>query len=119
MLIEGSQPLRDDLDRSLVGVGLPGCGWERSRIPGSIRAGWLMGTAGATGETVPPAVWRNTRRSSAMSLAVVYRSVARFDIAFRQMRSSSLGIVSSIWRGGRASVVAIRSSNSLRASSLS
>ena len=71
--------------------------------------GVLMGTAGAAGETVPPAVLRNSRRSSAMSRAVVYRSVARFEIAFRQMRSSSLGIVSSIWRGGRASVVAIRS----------
>ena len=51
-------------------------------------------------------------------MPVVYRSVARFDIAFRQMRSSSLGIVSSIWRGGRASVVAIRSMSSLRASIL-
>ena len=40
-----------------------------------------------------------------MSLAVVYRSDARFVIALRQIRSSSLGIVSSIWRGGRASVV--------------
>ena len=40
-----------------------------------------------------------------MSLAVVYRSDARLDIAFRQIRSSSLGIVSSIWRGGRASAV--------------
>ena len=30
-----------------------------------------------------------------MSLAVVYRSEARFDRAFRQMRSSSFGIVSS------------------------
>ena len=38
-----------------------------------------------------------------MSLAVVYRSDARFDSAFRQIRSSSLGIVSSIWRGGRGS----------------
>ena len=38
-----------------------------------------------------------------MSLAVVYRSDARFAIALRQIRSSSLGIVSSIWRGGRAS----------------
>ena len=50
-----------------------------------------------------------------MSLAVVYRSDARFAIAFRQIRSSSLGIVSSIWRGGRASVVAICSMISLRA----
>ena len=66
--------------------------------------GELIGTAGAAGETVPPAVWRNKRRSSAMSLAVVYRSDARFDSALRQIRSSSLGIVSSIWRGGRASV---------------
>ena len=39
-----------------------------------------------------------------MSLAVVYRSDARFDSALRQIRSSSLGIVSSIWRGGRGSV---------------
>ena len=38
-----------------------------------------------------------------MSLAVVYRSDARFDSALRQIRSSSLGIVSSIWRGGRGS----------------
>ena len=47
-----------------------------------------------------------------MSLAVVYRSEARFDSAFRQIRSSSFGIVSSIWRGGRASVVVICSSSS-------
>ena len=92
---------------------------------GAVSASWVdpggvaIGTAGATGETVPPVVWRNKRRSSAMSLAVVYRSDARLDSALRQIRSSSLGIVSSIWRGGRASVVAIRSSNSLRASSLS
>ena len=71
-----------------------------------------IGTAGAAGETVPPVVWRNKRRSSAMSLAVLYRSDARFESAFWQIRSSSLGIVSSIWRGGRASVVAIRSSSS-------
>ena len=38
-----------------------------------------------------------------MSLAVVYRSEARFDRAFKQMRSSSLGMPSSICRGGRAS----------------
>ena len=38
-----------------------------------------------------------------MSLAVLYRSDARFESAFWQIRSSSLGIVSSIWRGGRAS----------------
>ena len=34
MFIEGSQPLRDDLDRSLVGVGLPGCGREWSGFQG-------------------------------------------------------------------------------------
>ena len=34
MLIERSQPLGDDLDRSLVGVGLPGCGRERSGFQG-------------------------------------------------------------------------------------
>ena len=49
------------------------------RIPGLIRAGGSMGAAGAPGETVPPAAWRNRRRSSAMSLAVLYRSDARFD----------------------------------------
>ena len=77
-----------------------GGGGAASRVdPGGV----LTGTAGATGETVPPVVWRNKRRSSAMSLAVLYRSDARFDSAFRQMRSSSLGIVSSICRGGRAS----------------
>ena len=42
-----------------------------------------------------------------MSLAVVYRSDARFDTAFRAIRSSSLGIVSSTWRGGRGSAVVI------------
>ena len=66
------------------------------RIPGLIRVGCLRTAARAKGETVPAAVWRNKRRSSAMSLAVVYRSDARFDKAFRQIRSSSLGIVSSI-----------------------
>ncbi len=47
-----------------------------------------------------------------MSLAVLYRSDARFDSAFRQIRSSSLGIVSSIWRGGRGSAVVIDSMTS-------
>ena len=37
MLIERSQPLGDDLDRSLVRVGLPGCRAGVERIPGSIR----------------------------------------------------------------------------------
>ncbi len=50
--------------------------------------------------------------SSAMSLAVLYRSDARFESAFWQIRSSSLGIVSSIWRGGRGSVVLIDSRTS-------
>ena len=39
-----------------------------------------------------------------MSLAVRVALWARFDSAFWQIRSSSLGIVSSIWRGGRGSV---------------
>jgi len=43
----------------------------------------------------------------AMSLAVLYRSDARFESAFWQIRSSSLGIVSSVCRGGRGSVVVI------------
>ena len=47
-----------------------------------------------------------------MSRAVVYRSDARFASAFRQIRSSSLGIVSSICRGGRGSAVAICSRTS-------
>ena len=34
VLIEGSQPLRHDLDRSLIGVGLPGGGRERSGFQG-------------------------------------------------------------------------------------
>jgi hypothetical protein len=38
---------------------------------------------------------------------VLYRSDARFDSAFWQIRSSSRGMVSSIWRSGRGSVVAI------------
>ncbi len=79
------------------------------RIPALIRRGGLMAAAGAAGETMPPAAWRNRRRSSAMSLAVLYRSDARFASDFWQIRSSSLGIVSSIWRGGRGSVVLIDS----------
>ena len=67
-----------------------------------VHTGWgAKGTAGARDETVPAVVSRNERRSSAKSLAVLCRSVARLLIAFKQMRSSSLGIVSSIWRGGR------------------
>ena len=72
-------------------------------IPALIRVGCLSEPQVAAGETVPPVDWRNTRRSSAMSLAVLYRSDARFASAFWQMRSISLGIVSSIWRGGRGS----------------
>ena len=86
-----------------------GGGGAASRVdPGGV----LIGTAGAsrrdrascglggTSAGLPPCPWR-----------CVYRSDARFDSAFRQIRSSSLGIVSSIWRGGRASVVAISSSD--------
>ena len=51
-----------------------------------------------------------------MSLAVVYRSEARFDRAFRQMRSSSFGMVSSHCRGGRTSRFVICSSSSSRES---
>ena len=40
------------------------------RLPGLIRVGCSTGPQGRAGETVPPAVWRNRRRSSAMSLAV-------------------------------------------------
>ena len=47
MLIEGSQPLGDDLDRSLVGVGLSGGGRGWSGFQG--RSGWCAtGTAGAS-----------------------------------------------------------------------
>ena len=82
------------------------------RNPGLIRVECCVRTAGAAGETVPPVVWRNKRRSSAMSLAVLYRSDARFASAFWQIRSSSLGIVSSVCRGGRGSVVVICSMTS-------
>ena len=51
-----------------------------------------------------------------MSLAVLYRSDARLAMAFRQIRSSSLGIASSICRGGRGSAVMICSSSSGRES---
>ena len=40
------------------------------RLPGLIRAGCSSEPQGRAGETAPPAVWRNKRRSSAMSLAV-------------------------------------------------
>src|SRR5256885_813014 len=39
-----------------------------------------------------------------MSSAVVYRSVARFASALKQIRSSSFGIASSSWRGGRGAL---------------
>ncbi len=87
-----------------------GSGADSRVDPGGV----LVGTAGAPGEAVPPAAWRNRRRSSAMSLAVLYRSDARFASDFWQIRSSSLGIVSSIWRGGRGSVVLIDSRTSRR-----
>ena len=94
-------------------------GWSESvclEVVGTIGAGCANVAGAPVVEAVFAAVLRNSRKSSAMSRAVVNRSAARFDIAFKQMRSSSLGIVSSIWRGGRASVVAIRSSSSLRSS---
>ena len=43
-----------------------------------------------------------------MSLAMLYRSDARFESAFWQIRSSSLGILSSICRGGRGSAAGDR-----------
>jgi len=51
-----------------------------------------MMTAGAAGKPVPPVVGRNKPRSSAMSLAVLYRSDDRFESAFWQIRSSSLAL---------------------------
>ena len=48
-----------------------------------------------------------------MSPAVLYLSDARFESAFWQILSSSLGIVSSVCRGGRGSVVVICSMTSL------
>src|SRR5712671_6262375 len=47
-----------------------------------------------------------------MSFAVVYRSDARLDNALRQMRSSSFGMPSSYWRGGRGSKLVICSMRS-------
>ena len=75
-------------------------------------AGEQTAAAEAAGRTMLPVVWRNNRRSSAMSLAVLYRSDARFERAFWQIRSSSLGIVSSVCRGGRGSWVVICSMTS-------
>src|SRR6266542_1997195 len=46
---------------------------------------------------------RKWRRSAARSFAVVYRSEARLASAWRQMRSSSFGMQSSFWLGGRGS----------------
>ena len=46
-------------------------------------------------------------------LGGAYRSDARFESAFWQIRSSSPGIVSSIWRGGRGSDVMICSITSI------
>jgi hypothetical protein len=48
------------------------------------------------------AALRKCRKSSAMSLTAEYRWEARFERAFRQMRSSSLWMLSSICRGGLA-----------------
>ena len=119
MLIEGSQPLRDDLDRSLVGVGLPGSGreWSASRVdPG----GGLMGTAGAS---------RRDRASCGLEeQAKVFRHVLGGACSGRSPASTTPSgrSVPVPWGScrrsggeGEASVVAIRSSNSLRASSLS
>ena len=106
MFIEGSQPLGDDLDAVLIGIG--SLGGDRLGCGFLGRAGGgLTCTGEARGRRGSRTVWRNKRRSSAMSLAVVNLSVARFDSAFRQIRSSSLGIVSSICRGGRGSVMVI------------
>ena len=69
MLIEGSQPLRHDLDRSLVGVGLPGRWTGVERLPGSIRVGAdrdrrgeqarpCLLRFGGTSEGLPPCPWR-------------------------------------------------------------
>ena len=52
---------------------------------------------------------RKYRRLSAMSIAVVYRSVVRLDNALRQTRSNSLGMESTSCRGGRTSSFLIRS----------
>ena len=106
VLVEGAQPLRDDLDRVAVGVGSPGTWRESACLLG--RPGGELPAAGSAHASSPPrCVSRKSRRSSAMSAAVVYRSDARFASALRQIRSSSLGIVSSICRGGRGSAVAI------------
>ena len=47
-----------------------------------------------------------------MSLAVVYRSMARLHSDLRQIRSSSLSMRSSIWRGGTASTLVISCNSS-------
>ncbi len=72
MLIERSQPSGDDLDRSMVGVGLPGRRRERSGFQGGSRVGCLSGTVAAPGEICDSRrLGGNTRRSSAMSRPVV------------------------------------------------
>ena len=78
------------------------------RIHPPVRVG-VVGTEVSGRRDLPPAAWTNTRRSSAISLVVrVPIPWARFANALRQIRSSSLGIVSSICRGGRGSVDLIR-----------
>src|SRR5262249_8881658 len=79
-----------ELDGGVTGSGVDPAGTSAARA--------RMG-----GEAELATDWRNKRSSSAMSLAVLYRSDARFESAVEQIRSSSLGIVSSIWRGGRGS----------------
>src|SRR5580658_6158638 len=63
------------------GLDVAGSGADSSVDPGGV----LMGADGARGETAPTVVWRNDRKSSAMSLAVLYRSDARFESAFWQI----------------------------------
>ena len=100
--IERPQALGDDLDGRCARVRMHGAG------TGGV-ASWVEPCGGKTGPgpfaegpgaTSP---WRNCRKSSARSRAVLYRSAARLASIRWQIRSSSRGIASSICRGGRSS----------------
>ena len=85
---------------------------------GAREVGAGVGTAEADGDVGASvrSARRKCRGSSAMSRLVLYRSEARFERALWQIRSSSREIVSSIWRSGRGSAVAIWSITSVRVS---
>jgi len=75
--------------------------------------GWVLAVMTLASVSVAAAAgFSHCSRSSAKSAAVAYRSDARFDNAFKQMRSNSAGMVSTSSLGGRGSRDSTRCSGS-------